>query len=144
MLPYIRISFEERTFLHSYHHFEVLLKVPASSFYFALIVSHHVFRCRLSGFFHQTLRFCSCVVQYIPDVFSDPCLETWLLVEDESLDSCGSYRVKPLSSQGRSFAEVISYYQEKKNRAWRSVKGLVDFIWKSFNIVVLAPTVMLF
>lgn len=53
-------------------------------------------------------------MQYIPDVFSDACLETWLLVEDESLVSYGSYRVKLFSSQGRSFAEVISYYQGKK------------------------------
>lgn len=67
-------------------------------------------------------------MQYIPDVFSDACLETWLLVEDESLVSYGSCRVKLFSSQGRSFAEVISYYQGKKNRAWRSVKGLIDFI----------------
>lgn len=46
-------------------------------------------------------------MQYIPDIFSDPCLDTLLLVEDESLVSCGSYRAKTLSSQGRSLAEVI-------------------------------------
>lgn len=81
------------------HFFKVLLNIAATSCSFPLILSRPVSSGSV-GLFHQAQRCCSPVIQYIPDIFSDPCLETLLLVEDESLGSCGSFRVKTLSSWG--------------------------------------------
>lgn len=79
------------------HFLKVLLTIPARGCSFSLIFSHPVSSGSV-GLFHQAQRCCGPLVQYIPDIFSDPRLETLLLVEDESLGGCGSFRVKILSS----------------------------------------------
>ena len=105
--------------------FKVLLNISATRFSFPLILSNHVSSGRILGFFHQANRFCSCVMQYIADI----CIETLLLVQ-ESLVSCGNYRVKTLSSWGRSFVEVVSYCHGKK----QSLETHQGFDWLYLKI----------
>lgn len=64
----------------------------------------------------------------VPDIFSDPCLKTLLLGEDESLFSSGSYGVKTLSSWGIWFYRIYFLLPEgKKNRSCKLVEDLAAF-----------------
>lgn len=64
----------------------------------------------------------------VPDIFSDPCLKTLLLGEDESLFSSGSYGVKTLSSWGIWFYRIYFLLPEgKKNRSCKPVEDLAAF-----------------